>query len=375
MNRIRLVLLASSALAFGATAVPACAPDSSLPPPGNSGTSGAGANGSGGSGTGGDLFGDGGPGSGTGGTMDIDAFCGAVEEKGKATPLSLYIVFDKSSSMVGTKWDSGKAGLGAFVSDPAQAGTSVALNFFPLPDESTCDQFKYKTPVVPFGELPGNADPIIQAIAAESPNGFKTPIYPALGGAILSCADALQQKPGTSCAVMLVTDGAPVGPAPLCGGVDPEDPQVIANLAATGFAQYGIRTFVIGLQGVPVTTANLIAQAGGTDQAIIVGSINVQVEFQNALAKARGKALPCDYELPTTNFDPGFVNVAYTPSAGGMSQKLLQDKNCTNGIGWHYDNPVAPTKISLCPATCDTVRNDLGAELQILLGCPTEVAK
>lgn len=329
----------------------------------------------GGNGTGGDLFGDGGPGSGTGGTIDPDAFCGAVEEQGKATPLSLYIVFDKSSSMVGTKWDSGKAGLGAFVSDPAQAGTTVALNFFPLPDESTCDQFKYKTPVVPFGELPGNAMPVIDAIAAESPDGFKTPIYPALGGAILACADALQQKPGSACAVMLVTDGAPVGPAPLCGGVNPEDPLVIANLAQTGLNQFGIRTFVIGLQGVPIDTANLIAKAGGTDAAIVVGSVNVQQEFQNALAKARGKALPCDYELPATMFDPGFVNVAYSPSSGAPDVKLLQDKNCKNGVGWYYDNIVTPTKISLCPATCDTVRNDLGAGIQILLGCPTEVAK
>ena len=33
----------------------------------------------------------------------------------------------------------------------------------------------------------------LNAIAAETPNGFKTPIYPALGGAILACADTLQQ--------------------------------------------------------------------------------------------------------------------------------------------------------------------------------------
>jgi hypothetical protein len=377
MERIRIALLVLSASFIGAVSATACAPDSGLPPSGNPSGSGAGAgsSGTGGEGTGGDLFGDGGPGAGQGGAMDPDAFCGAVEQQGKATPLGLFIAFDKSSSMFGTKWDSGKAGLGAFVSDPASAGTTVALNFFPLPAESTCDQILYKAAVVPFGELPGNADPIIQAIAAQAPDGVKTPIYPALGGAILACADELANKPGTSCAVLLVTDGAPLGPAPTCSGVNPEDPQEIAKLAATGLTKFGVRTFVIGLQGTPQATANLIAQAGGTESAILIGSVNVQVEFQNALAKARGKALPCAYELPDTTFDPAFVNVGITPSSGGPSETILQDKNCVGGMGWRYDNPLMPTKIELCPATCDAVRNDFGAGIQILLGCPTEIAK
>ncbi|MDC3959927.1 vWA domain-containing protein [Polyangium jinanense] len=377
MNRIHAALLLLSACALGV----ACAPDSNLPPGSNPSGAGAGnaggAGGMGGMGSGGDIFVGGNGSSSSSGV--VDPGCGLITEQGKSVPLSLYIAFDKSSSMVGTKWNSGEAGLAAFVNDPTSAGTSVALNFFPLPAESTCDQMLYKPPVVPFGELPANAEPIIQAIAAEDPNGFKTPIYPALGGAILACADALQQKPGTGCAVLLVTDGAPVGPAPVCSGVNPEDPQVIANLAATGLSQFKVRTFVIGLQGVPQDTANLIAAAGGTDSAILVGSVNVQVEFQNALAKARGKALPCDYEIPTKvsggEVDPGFVNVLFTPSSGGEPETILQDKDCTNGLGWYYDNPVVPSKISFCPTTCDAVRKDFGAKVQIALGCKTEVAK
>jgi len=375
MNRNRIAFLVFSALGLASAAIAACAPDSGLG--GASGNPGGTGSGTGSGGAGGDVgFLDGGPG---GGIPDPDAACGLVTEQGKATPLSLYIAFDKSNSMFGTKWDSGEAGLGAFVSDPASAGTTVALNFFPLPEESTCDQFKYKAPKVPFGELPANANPIIQAIAAQNPDGVKTPIYPALGGAILACGDQLKQNPGTACAVLLVTDGDPVGPAPMCSGVNPEDPKVIANLAKTGLDLYGVRTFVIGLQGVNQSTANLIAAAGGTDSAILVGSVNVQQEFQNALFKARGKALPCDYEIPTKvaggEVDPGYVNVLYTPSAGGTPKTILQDADCTNGVGWYYDNPASPTKMSFCPSTCQTVRTDLGAKVQILLGCETEVAK
>ena len=213
MKHHRFVFLALSSFALYAAGLAACAPDSTISSSGNPGSSGSGAgsNGSSSGDGGGILFGDGGPTPGDDGGLTPDSACGAVSEKGKAIPLSLYIAFDKSSSMVtGNKWEYAKAGLGAFVADPVSAGTSVALNFFPLPDESTCDQFKYQTPVVPFGDLPANAQPIQNAIAAETPNGFKTPIYPALGGAILACADTLQQKPNTACAVLLVTDGAPV---------------------------------------------------------------------------------------------------------------------------------------------------------------------
>lgn len=384
MNHRRFVFLALSTFTLQAAALAACAPDSSISGSTQAGSTGSGAGSVGNGGTGGDggnLFGDGGPGTGgSDGSIDPDSACGLVKEKGVAIPLSLYIAFDKSSSMTtGNKWDNAKAGLGAFVTDPVSTGTSVALNFFPLPDESTCDQFKYKTPVVPFGELPGNAQSIQDAIALQKPDGFKTPIYPALGGAILECADTLQNKPGTACAVLLVTDGAPEGPAPLCAGADPEDPAVIAALAAKGLKDFNVLTFVIGLPGIPKDIADQIAVGGGTDGAIMVGNMNVQVEFQNALAKARGKALPCEYELPDKvtggEIDTSLVNVLFTPSSGGNATTIPQNTDCAGGVGWSYDNFQMPTKIQLCASTCTTVRSDLGASIDILLGCKTEIAK
>lgn len=381
MKHRRFVFLTLSAFTFYAIALAACAPDSGISSGGTgAGTVGNGGNGAGGDG-GGDIFGDGGPGTGgNDGGLDPDSACGLVTEKGKAIPLSLYIAFDKSSSMVtGNKWEFAKAGLGAFVTDPVSTGTSVALNFFPLPEESTCDQFKYVTPVVAFGDLPANAQPIQNAIAAQTPNGFKTPLYPALGGAILACADTLKQKPGTACAVLLVTDGAPSGPAPMCGGVNPEDPAVIASLAANGLKQLNVLTFVIGLPGIPQNIADQIAIGGGTDAAIVVGNVDVQKEFQNALAKARGKALPCEYEMPDKvaggEIDTNLVNVLLTPSSGGNAMTVPQNMDCVGGSGWYYDNPLSPTKIQLCPATCATVRTDFGAAIDILLGCKTEIAK
>lgn len=361
-----------------ATSSMACAPSqvdggglSSENGSGSGNGSGNGSSGASGSGGEGDLFDAGIQDSGP----DPDAACGLITEQAKSTPLHLYIAFDRSSSMVGDKWNSAKAGLAAFLNDPDAVGVRVGLNFFPIAGAG-CDQFAYKEPLVPFGELPQNAAPITQAMNAAAPDGTSTPIYPALGGAILKGIEIAKNNPGHSAAVLLVTDGQPQGPAPMCAGSNPEDPQVIADLAAAG-ATYtpSVRTFVIGLPGVDQATANKIAASGGTDAAILVSAGNVKAEFQNALAKVRGEALPCEFEIPEKvaggEVDPGFVNVLFTPG-GGEAVILPQDPECA-GEGWRYDDPVKPTHILFCPASCSVVKKDYDAKVQILLGCKTEV--
>lgn len=330
----------------------------------------------------GGVGGEGGLGLGVGGDAgpDPDGACAAFEEQAVSKPVNLYIMFDKSSSMAGSKWDSAKAGLGAFVNDEASAGIRVALRFFPrVPDAvPACDQQGYKEPTVPFGELPQNGAAIMSAMVAEQPDGFSTPIYPALGGAILKGIEVAQNNPGERSAVLLVTDGQPQGPAPTCGGVDPEDPQVIADLAATGAAyDPPVVTFVVGLPGVDQSIANLIAQSGGSDSAILVSATNVQAEFQQALQKVRGDAIPCVYELPqkviSGEVTVSKVNIQVTPGEGGGDPVLLLQNPSCNGAGWTYDNMTTPTEIILCPDTCEALKEDFGAAIQILLGCQTAI--
>ena len=308
---------------------------------------------------------------------DPDAACGLITDDAKSTPLDLYIAFDRSSSMVGDKWDSAKLGLAAFINDPDSVGIGVALNFFPLENTpATCNQLDYQPPKVDFAPLPGNAKLITDAMAAAMPTGFSTPIYPALGGAILAAKAYAQGNSGHVAAVLLVTDGAPQGPAPMCGNVNPEDPKAIADLAAAGVS-YGIKTFVVGLPGINPLIANQIAASGGTDAAIVVGSFDVKAEFQKALAKVRGEALPCEYQIPDKveggEVNVGDVNVLITPK-GGNAGVLPQDVTC-NDKGWKYDDPIKPTKIIFCPASCEFLKTDFGAKVQILMGCKTEVAK
>jgi len=314
-----------------------------------------------------------------GGGLDPDAACAAYDEQAVSKPVNLYIMFDKSSSMAGSKWDAAKAGLQAFVDDPASAGIKVALRFFPRDPDSTpvCDSQGYKEPTVPYGALPGNAAAIKAAIDAEAPNGFSTPMYPALGGALLKGIEIGQNNPGESSAVLLVTDGQPQGPASMCAGVNPEDPVEIANLASAGL-NYNppVLTYVVGLPGVDQVAANTIAMGGGTDSAILVSNTNVQVEFQQALAKVKGDALPCEYEIPPEVTDGEItvqqVNIQVTPGDGSEPYTVPRNDSCNgDGDGWHYDNPDAPTAIVLCPDTCAALKSDLNAAIRVLLGCAT----
>jgi hypothetical protein len=307
--------------------------------------------------------------SGTGGA---GAACALYQHTEVHKPVNLYVMFDKSSSMAGTKWTDAKTGLSAYVENPGSDNVDAALRFFPRKPDAVpaCDQKAYQQPTVPFGPLPMNAAPIEAAMNAEAPDGFDTPMYPALGGAILEGIDMAANNPGQVSAVLLVTDGQPVGPAMSCNGVNPEDAQVVADLAATGL-QKGVATYVVGLAGVDQAKANLIANAGGTGSAILVGTTNVAVEFQNALAKVAGEAIPCSYDVPAEvvsgEIQLGKVNVEVSPSSG-MPFTLPYDQDCSSG-GWFYDDPGAPTEIELCPAACNALKADNGGSIQVVLGC------
>ncbi len=309
---------------------------------------------------------------------DPDAACGLVTEEAIAVPLNLYIMMDKSSSMVGDKWDSAKVGLTAFVNSARFAGVHVALRFFPRAADAVpaCDQNAYKTPLVPFGPLPDNAGAIVEAIEDEEPDGLSTPIYPALGGALLQGIEMAKNNPGEASAVLLVTDGKPQGPAAQCGSADPEDPAAIAALATAG-ERYRppVRTFVIGLPGVDQSLANQIAAAGGTDAAVLVAATNIAVEFQNALAKVTGQALPCEYKVPSdvAGGQIAFNDVNVLFGLDGAPQEILPQRPGCDGPGWRYDNPSSPTALVLCPDTCDAARNASAAKIQILLGCETVI--
>ncbi len=339
--------------------------------------------------------------------------CASSTQTATLIPLDLFIMMDQSGSMTdttgtgATKWDAISQAFTTFVNDPASAGIGVGIQYFPLSGTgmscpstcsgsanktacenggglclgstcilcsgggggSSCTVGDYATPDVGIAALPGNGAKIINSINAHSPNG-STPTATALSGAIQYAQTWATQNPTHTVVVVLATDGDPTD-------CSPQDiPSIAAIAAAAVSGSPKVLTFVIGV-GSSLSSLNGIAAGGGTNAAFVVDTGgNVVAQFGAALKAIQGKALGCQYAIPApTGGQPvDFTKVNVQTTNGAGTQTLLKYVNdetkCdpTTG-GWHYDDPLKPTKILLCGLTCKAVTADTKAQVDILLGC------
>jgi hypothetical protein len=360
-------------------------------PSGSGGEGGAGAHHTG-SANGGGLVGSGGgtisgpaAGGSTSSSINPDAACASSSTEATLVTLNMYIMFDDSGSMAdNNKWTDASAALNAFFQDPGSAGLKVALRFFPDGQctQGACDVNACAMPAVPMAALTADPAPmdmqeaaLVASVNAHGPaNGGGTPMSAALQGAENYALMYEAAHPTQKTVVVLVTDGMPNGCDETFGD--------IVNIAGTAFGQ-GILTFAVGLQGSSTMQMDQLAAAGGTSQAVFIGTGNgAEMQLLMALQAIRGTVVTCQFALPMTDqqgkkVDPSKVNVDYTPGGTGMSETIPQVDNaaaCGNKDGWYYDNNAMPTTITLCPKTCQTVQNDPHAKIDILLGCQTMVA-
>lgn len=303
--------------------------------------------------------------------------CASASAEAKLAALTMYVMFDKSGSMGsglpsgGTRWSESTSALKTFFQDPTSAGLGVALNYFPETGGcgSTCTTAPCATPVVPQGVLTAAAAPadtqeaaLVASINAHSP-GNGTPMSVALQGSVDWAIQWQATHPSEKVVVVLVTDGQPNG----CDN----NVNNIAAIAGNAFTTYGIRTYVIGIIGVAQATVDQIAAAGGTTQAFYIGNGNVAADLLAAFKAIQAQAITsCDIVLQNTSFDPTKASVTYTNAAGTTVTLNKQASAAGCGSGWYFDNPTNPSKITLCPTTCNTIKADLGAKINLVIGCP-----
>jgi hypothetical protein len=91
-----------------------------------------------------------------------------------------------------------------------------------------------------------------------------------------------------------------------------------------------------------------------------------------------GSKLACEWNIPPPpvgqTFDPGLVNVIYTPS-GQTARDVFNvplAADCGTQGGWFYDDAAKPTKILACPATCTEIQADMQAKIDVAFGCRTK---
>jgi len=319
---------------------------------------------------------------------NTQAACVSSVAAAKLDKVNLVFMYDRSGSMgdlnndppfdPNVKWIPVGKGMKSFFTDSGSQGLNASLNFFPLGGDvaQNCTA-PYATPKVPLSPLTSSAT-FTSAIDTTTPKGG-TPTLPALNGAITYAKKVAAERPDEKAVIVLVTDGEPG--FMINGKFEPGCPgNTIDGVAAAAQGAFkgspSIPTYVIGV-GPSLDNLNRIAAAGGTQSAQMVSVADPAAtanQFQQTLEKIRGAVLSCDFGLPPAPdgkaLDIEAVNVAFV--SGGKEQVLSYSKDCTGGTGWRYDNRTAPTKIELCPATCEAARQDADGKLTLAMGCKTK---
>ena len=337
---------------------------------GASGTSGA----SGASGNGG--FTSGGA-SGTSGDNGDGAACQAATTKAEKLPLTMLIAFDQSASMgntngytnKATRWDPVTTAMKAFWLDASTAGISANLRLFPHDNTkaTSCQAPAYVTPDVDLTPLPS---PVFATKLVADPNFTFTPTRAVLESTAAQAESLLAADPNGKVVVVLVTDGTPEQ-------CDNNNAGNSIGDASSRIANKPFKTYVIGIGGQAGLEANInaLATAGGTTPFFLQtgNAAETQQAFTNAMNEIRSKLASCEVPIPAPpanqSFDREKVNVTIT-SGTGVSTDLGYDPTCA-GAGWKYDDPAAPTLITLCPATCEPVTSDPGSSVNVAFGCTT----
>jgi len=73
--------------------------------------------------------------------------------------------------------------------------------------------------------------------------------------------------------------------------------------------------------------------------------------------------------------DAGRINVVVSSMATRAVVGNVRDRAaCGATGGWYYDDNRAPTRVTLCPATCDRTQQELAAgsaRIEVQFGCQT----
>jgi hypothetical protein len=329
--------------------------------------------------------------------------CAGVSAAAEGMGLDIYMIFDHTASMGddcpldlssappedSAKWCFATHALAQYFTSDLAAGHRIALQFMSVedfvcaggPDNGEAHAVVDLTP------MPVDADhELVRALEQDAPlGGLGTRIEAALHG-IATYTEA-NHTAGRNMIGILITDGDPNG----CS----EDIDELAQIAADHLEATGIRTFFIGMTGATLSNLETMAVAGGAPEHSgefcgegvdtchywTVGD-GAPDAFVAALGEIQEAAtLPCEYAIPLPPpdevLDYNLVNVTFHDPelGGGLIFHVQEESDCdSEQAAWYYDNPMSPSAILLCEATCDYIMAaGAGARLDVAYGCQTVV--
>jgi hypothetical protein len=313
--------------------------------------------------------------------------CATVSTGVELEPVHLAFAFDVSGSMGSgvkawerkdLKWDPVVLATRTFFASASSAGLTASLMFFPSTagKPAICNEGDYEHPEVPMTALPSPLfGAAIDVVAPKPADDWRsgTPTVAVMRGTQAFLGSYRMQHEGRF-AIVLVTDGYPEG----CTGLDKVD--FVVTEAALAL-QHDVHTYVVGVANpkvpdAPDTVSDLhrIAAAGGTDHAFLIATDDPNATasaLTAAIDQIRKSSISCSLAIPPPSngapFDKRSVAVHY--QSGPVTTNLSYDPACTKPNAWHYDDVSQPSEIVLCDSTCNTIRADTKAELQVEFAC------
>ncbi len=126
----------------------------------------------------------------------------------------------------------------------------------------------------------------------------------------------------------------------------------------------------------------LVKKTGGVRAKLCDGA-SAWGPFFDDIAKAveTTSRIACELAMPKADgglLDPEAVNVRVTDGTNPavVVPRVANEAACGNGAGWYYDNPKAPTKVILCPTSCEGAQSkggDAPPKIDVLFGCQSVV--
>jgi hypothetical protein len=337
-----------------------------------------------------------------------DAGCATGSSKAKRQPVYLLFVLDGSGSMKSdNKWTAVVPALQSIFGEMKQAadpGVAAGLVVFSDTADTTGGSGPYPSSVdEPIAFVDATHESALAArLTGNSPeNG--TPTHAALTGGYMELQGYTPAAPvqtGGKKVLVLITDGVPSDDCISIPLLTTYANNACVTQAADELTQGPIQTFVVGVgdfvstsffgpTGIDPSFLGNLAKSGGTgssacnanetqstsdlcyfeiDPSQAQTAAALQQKFETALNAIRGQVVSCTFPLQSSNLnlvDTKHVNVEVDGTT------ILQDpKN-----GWTYDDPTTPTAIVLHGSACTTAETNVSANVSIVLGCTTQIAK
>lgn len=346
---------------------------------GGSGAGGAASGGGGGVGNGGGsggLITTGGTGQGGGG--GVGNACAGVSQKASGTlPVDVIWAIDTSCSM-SEETAAVKANMNKFSQLISTAGVDVRIvviaeqwapSPFPgiVPEEGICIDKPLGS-----GQCPGDTNFPLYAHVYETVNSTDALIkyleqYPNYKNML---------RPESVKIFTVVTDDNSSKPAAqFTTELNALDP---AMIKPSQWKMYGIYCYSDCPSAAKPGTVykELVQQTGGVSSDMCLQNFD-PVFNQLAQGVVGAAKLDCAWGIPPPppgeNFNPNKVNVIFTPGGGSGAPigKVGSAADCGPNGGWYYDNDQAPTKVQVCPGTCQTIQSDPNGQIEIQFGCDT----